>query len=416
MFEAELERAGIEASLDIEQSYRDLDVDSVMIDGSRILQVVINLLTNAIKFTQYSDTRQIQLVLGASLDRPQGHHHNVHFIPQHTRSPSRDLSLEWGQGREIYLQFAVRDTGQGLTEEDMKSLFLRFSQASPKTYKKYGGSGLGLFISRELIELQGGQIGVSSVHGQGSTFTFYVKARKYVPGTPLVTNSNRGMRELPQPSLSLAPVPESTQGSVQLPVRSVVKKKASTKFQAAPGLANGNSAKVSESLSILIVEDNEINAKVMAKQIKSAGHSVHVANHGGEALDFLEKTIYWSSQTNGIAGPNFSTTDRSDSRIPLSVILMDLEMPVMDGLTCVRKIREYEKTGQITSRIPIIAATANARSEQIVTALQAGMDEVITKPFRINQLLERAMVLAKPPEKAHLRNGAPKEPEDYFHR
>jgi hypothetical protein len=85
---------------------------------------------------------------------------------------------DWGEGDQIYIQFAVKDTGRGLTVEEKKMLFMRFSQASPRTHIQYGGSGLGLFISRELTELQGGEIGVSSVAGEGSTFAFYVRARR----------------------------------------------------------------------------------------------------------------------------------------------------------------------------------------------------------------------------------------------
>lgn len=85
---------------------------------------------------------------------------------------------DWGDGEEIFLEFAVRDTGRGLTPEEKKLLFQRFSQASPRTHVQYGGSGLGLFISRELTELQGGEIGVSSEAGKGSTFAFYVKCRR----------------------------------------------------------------------------------------------------------------------------------------------------------------------------------------------------------------------------------------------
>jgi hypothetical protein len=88
------------------------------------------------------------------------------------------LGSDWGEGEEIYLEFAVQDTGRGLTPEELKVLFQRFQQASPRTHVQYGGSGLGLFISRELTELQGGEIGVSSEAGKGSTFAFYVKCRR----------------------------------------------------------------------------------------------------------------------------------------------------------------------------------------------------------------------------------------------
>jgi hypothetical protein len=88
------------------------------------------------------------------------------------------LGPDWGDGEEIYLEFAVQDTGRGLSPEELKVLFQRFQQASPRTHVQYGGSGLGLFISRELTELQGGEIGVSSEAGKGSTFAFYVKCRR----------------------------------------------------------------------------------------------------------------------------------------------------------------------------------------------------------------------------------------------
>ena len=120
-------------------------------------------------------------------------------------------------------------------------------------------------------------------------------------------------------------------------------------------------------------QDNAINQKVMSQQLKKLGCIVNTADHGLDCLNFLDRTTFTPASEN----------------VPLSIILMDLEMPVMDGLTCVSRIRERERTGQITGHVPIIAITANARSEQIRTALDAGMDEVVTKPFRIPDLLPR---------------------------
>ena len=99
------------------------------------------------------------------------------------RLPTQGDIDDWGNGEILYLQIAVTDTGRGLSDDDMKVLFQRFSQASPKTYKQYGGSGLGLFISRELCELQGGQIGVSSGSGK-TTFTFFVRAKRWIHDAP----------------------------------------------------------------------------------------------------------------------------------------------------------------------------------------------------------------------------------------
>jgi hypothetical protein len=102
----------------------------------------------------------------------------VSFFPSRSKREDQTLGHDWGKGEEIYLEFTVQDTGRGLSEDEKKLLFQRFSQASPRTHVTYGGSGLGLFISRELTELQGGEIGVSSEAGKGSTFSFYVKCRR----------------------------------------------------------------------------------------------------------------------------------------------------------------------------------------------------------------------------------------------
>jgi hypothetical protein len=102
----------------------------------------------------------------------------VDYFPTRNKKPDITKDKDWGDGEEVYIHFAVQDTGRGLSEKEKKLLFLRFSQASPRTHVQYGGSGLGLFISRELTELQGGEIGVASEAGVGSTFAFYVKAKR----------------------------------------------------------------------------------------------------------------------------------------------------------------------------------------------------------------------------------------------
>lgn len=112
-------------------------------------------------------------------------------------------------------------------------------------------------------------------------------------------------------------------------------------------------------MKVLIVEDNLVNQRVLQKQLRNLGWITHLANHGGEALAVLEKSKFWK----GVG----------EEGIEISVVLMDLEMPEMDGLTCARKIRELEKVGQIVRHVPIIAVTANARLEQIQKALDAGM-------------------------------------------
>ncbi|KXT06013.1 hypothetical protein AC579_846 [Pseudocercospora musae] len=393
MYEAELERAEIDAQICIEPSYSELEVDWVVLDPSRLLQVIINLLTNSIKFTQYAETRKIKICLGASYQRPTGKHHGITFIPARHSRPARTPRSELESGEDIYLQMAVYDTGKGLNDDEMKVLFQRFQQASPKTYKQYGGSGLGLFISRELCELQGGQIGVASTEGK-TVFTFYVRAKRW-------TEQTAGKSQRPGPvrftSASASPVVYSRRGSMPLeqshnpqtsttrrqsgsivedfhPLsRKVSKRQSAAASAAAPAINSDNNERndsaQKDQLHVLIVEDNTINQKVMSQQLRRAGCIVHVANHGLECLEFLDKTHFCSADT------------------PLSIILLDLEMPTMDGLTCIRHIRERQKNGKIVSHVPVIAVTANARSEQISTAIEAGMDQVVTKPFRIPELV-----------------------------
>lgn len=120
----------------------------------------------------------------------------------------------------------------------------------------------------------------------------------------------------------------------------------------------------------------------MAQQLRKAGFTVHVANHGLECLNFISQSSYSSEPTT----PELEVPD-DFSPTPLSIVLLDLEMPTMDGLTCTRHIREKQLSGEILGHVPVIAVTANARSEQINSAIAAGMDEVVTKPFRIPELV-----------------------------
>jgi CheY-like chemotaxis protein len=118
-----------------------------------------------------------------------------------------------------------------------------------------------------------------------------------------------------------------------------------------------------------------VNQKVLQRQLENRGITTHVANHGGEAIDKLKLSNYWKNS--------------GDDALDIGVILMDKEMPVMDGLQCTSQIREFEKQGLLKSHVPIIAVTANARSEQIATLLAAGMDDVVSKPFRIVELIPK---------------------------
>ncbi|THY87032.1 hypothetical protein D6C93_07692 [Aureobasidium pullulans] len=382
MYDGELQRASINAKLEIEQSYHKI-MDSheyAMLDPSRLLQVVINLLTNAIKFTQFSDKRGLTISLGASYEKPTGARHKLTFIKPRTvrHEHSTALSEEWGEGKDIYLQLAVQDTGRGLSEEEISLLFQRFSQASPKTYKQYGGSGLGLFISRELCELQGGAIGVSSPGvGKGTTFAFYVRARRCPPESGAVAESPVALQHVwntPVTGSTAMPQAAGLDDANHTHPPAPVRAPSSTTIQ-----SQSKPVVPERPLHVLVVEDNLINQRVMAQQLRKQNCVVHIANHGLEALSFLSTSAFSSST----------------SPTPLDVVLMDQEMPVMDGITCVREIRTRQAAHEFTGHIPVIAVTANARSEQITVMMQAGMDSVVTKPFRIPDLVPQMRKLVE---------------------
>jgi CheY-like chemotaxis protein len=326
------------------------------------------------RFTHGQEKRTIIVSVSASRERPGADHSDVSYFP--SRSKRKDLITEdpeWGGGEELYLHFAVQDTGRGLDEKEKSLLFQRFSQASPRTHVQYGGSGLGLFISRELTELQGGEIGVSSERGVGSTFAFYVKARKVegiAPDTPIATTINSLRRNSSNAAVTL----ESRRNSSG----KAVKRSNTTGQKHTPVVTSTSSptpppsSKVDHSkVRVLIVEDNLVNQRVLQKQLRNLGFMTELANHGGEALEFLKTTRFWS-------GLEKDGTE-------LAVILMDLEMPVMDGLTCARTIRDFEADGTIVKHVPIIAVTANARLEQIETAISAGMVNIPSfAPLNLN--------------------------------
>ncbi|WPH05063.1 Hypothetical protein R9X50_00796200 [Acrodontium crateriforme] len=362
IFNGELSQADISLQLVVDPSYRKLDIDWALLDPSRVQQILINLITNAIKFTKNSDIRQIVVTLAASVEPPKKSLHGVEYSTNDTIENSTTCDDDQ---KLVYLSVSVKDTGRGIKEEELIGLFRRFQQASPKTHVNYGGSGLGLFISKHLAELQGGKIGAASEYGAGSNFSFFVKAYKCLPDVAI-----SGTISSDEPDLM------SNLEDQMRPIGS-----RSTSFdQATPVRERHNSA--TASLHILLAEDNLVNQRVMAKQLERTGHEVTVANHGKEALDCIYKSQFC----------------RADCP-RLDLVLMDVEMPQMDGLECARRIREMQASGEITGHVPLIAVTANARKEQQNDALEAGMDAVVTKPFRLEDLLptmQRVRRLNKP--------------------
>ncbi|RMZ73393.1 histidine kinase hhk13p [Pyrenophora seminiperda CCB06] len=399
MFEVECNQAGIQLDFKLDETFSGMEW--TMLDPSRLLQVLINLLTNAIKFTKDRPAKSIKVTLGGSWSRPPKCWQDINFTDNEVSDVNVTDKPEWGDGKLAYLWLKVQDTGCGMTTDEQKKLFSRFSQATPRTHVKYGGSGLGLFISKSLTKLQGGSIGVNSVKGEGSTFAFYVSTRLAYPPADKVEAR----------AVQARPVPHRTM--------------------------TGEEAMQRIKLNVLIVEDNLVNQKVLKKQLLKFGWNISVAGNGQEALDWLKNSVYWHNEMDD------STANKDKHE--LDIILMDIEMPIMDGLTCARLIRDYEHQGLLADpcpgasanrrpsaksispirtqeedqklpdsqivqsptstsheradkgslRLPILAVSANARMEQIEQALSAGMDDAIAKPFRIPELWPKIRSLVK---------------------
>ena len=140
LHQQEFQNADVESGILIETSFRSLNVGRVYLDPSRLLQVLINLLTNAIKFTQFQKHREITISVGASIADPVSHELGSDYFPPRASKSKQELGSDWGTGEDLFLQFSVNDTGCGLTKTEMQNLFMRFSQASPKTHVRYGVS------------------------------------------------------------------------------------------------------------------------------------------------------------------------------------------------------------------------------------------------------------------------------------
>ncbi len=250
-------------------------------DPGRVRQVLLNLMGNAIKFTERG------------------------FVALNIRRAAAP------DGR-IGLRFEVVDTGIGLTGEAKAKLFGSFSQADSSISRRFGGTGLGLAISKRLVELMGGAIGVDSEVGKGSTFWVEIA---FAPG------------EKPKEEAHSA-----------------------------------NLASRLKPLTILLAEDNKVNQKVAIGLLAPAGHKIDLVETGADAVTAID----WGKTT-------------------YDLVLMDMHMPVMDGIEATRRIRALEPP---KNAVPIIAATAGAMAEEIQRCLDAGMNDYVGKPINPEQLIQ----------------------------
>ena len=265
-------------------------------DQGRLRQVIVNLIGNAIKFT---DRGEVVL----------------------------DVSCQSKSQSTCTLRFSVRDTGIGIPADKQARIFEDFQQADRSTTRSHGGTGLGLAISSRLVELMGGRIEVDSATGRGSTFHFTVDF-------PIVKSTDH--EQTPNaPALDVA--------SNQLPSDAPTQKAESPL----------------ESVRVLLAEDNKVNQTLATKLLEKLGCHVTVVENGSQAVATLSENEF-------------------------DVILMDVEMPEMDGISATKEIRRREQDSQ--QRIPIVALTAHAIVGDRERCLASGMDDYLSKPVRINEI------------------------------
>jgi signal transduction histidine kinase/CheY-like chemotaxis protein len=357
MFKTEFDANKIEVQICADENSALASTSVAYADAYRLMQILVNMLTNAIKFTRMQPDRNIQIRSGSSLSAPSADTFGPGFewYPTQISRPDLTQEADYGEGEVVYLYYAVVDSGKGIQPDFISRVFSKFEQADRRTHTKYGGSGLGLYISRELAELQGGRIGIQSADGAGSTFAFYTKARR----------SQIATTEESEPATDAHVTPNMAQafGSLKL-----------------AGSGTPTRSPLSTDYNILLVEDNILNQKILAKQLTRVGCVVRVANHGGEAIDYILQMHNLPVE--------FGTLPSEDQVPYFDCILMDWEMPVCDGLNATTRIREIEAQ-QDGKRNTIIGITANARTGQITMATGAGMDPVLPKPFRVAQLLSK---------------------------
>jgi signal transduction histidine kinase/ActR/RegA family two-component response regulator len=268
-------------------------------DPVRLGQVLINLVGNAIKFTEHGEVRV-------------------------------DVSVQSVKNDRACLQFSIRDTGIGIALDQQEGLFQEFQQAHTSGRRLYGGTGLGLAVSKSIVTLMGGTISLKSVPGEGTTITFIAYFHLSAVATPALAIPSAG------------------------------------DLQGMPTLMDNNGTKRRPSLTVkvLLAEDNLVNQRVAMSMLGKMGHRITLATNGLEALEQWRKGDF-------------------------DLILMDVQMPEMTGLQATMQIRREEAGG---ARIPIIAMTASAMSEERDRCLAAGMDDFISKPVSYKVIEEMIMV------------------------
>jgi CheY-like chemotaxis protein len=294
-------------------------------DEGRLRQVLVNLIGNAIKFTPAGSVT--------------------------LKVDARDLT-----GTSARIVFGVTDTGIGIAEEKLNTIFEQFSQAEDSTTRHFGGTGLGLTISEELVSLMGSKIEVSSEEGIGTRFSFGVFVPLAEPQEKYEPPQYEAPLPLPtaEPSQPIIPTPQVL---VEAPTPS---KPAIEQAEVAPPVSAAQKTESSSHLiQVLVAEDNHVNAILIKLHLEKLGCVVTVVENGVDAVTSMQTGAF-------------------------DIIFMDWRMPEMDGLEATAAIRKIKTP----VAIPIIVVTANAMPGDREQCLAAGVDEYITKPVSSASLRE----------------------------
>ena len=287
----------------------DRDIPRFLIgDDRRLSQVITNILFNAVKFTpEYGDIR-----LEARLSRK--------------------------EDRRCTIQFEVADTGISISGEQQSRIFNSFAQADSGISRKFGGAGLGLSISKRIVEKMHGRIWIKSELNKGAVFFFTIEAG--VGKTEEIVGPESGWKILRVPGME--DVPAAAEDTPELPPEYFKDRR------------------------ILLVEDVDINREVVLSILEPAGLTFDCAKNGIEAVKLFQ-----------------------ESPVCYDLIFMDVQMPEMDGFEATCRIRAFENLKTPGRRVPIIAMTANIFREDIEKCLDAGMDDHVGKPFEPEEVMKK---------------------------
>ena len=341
-FEASSKNVEIKTNCHNEASTSDIGYDIIhMGDNLRLKQIVLNYLSNAIKFS--SDGGVITI--------------DIHMAPC-------DDMAEYTSEQFDMITLRVTDCGIGIA--DPSKLFKPFTQASASTSRQYGGTGLGMSIARVLTELMGGEVGISSEPGKGTSVWSTMRLPRALPCD--------GVGDHSEPSLGggFSPISSLRSGGTTMPDDE--EKSSSSSPQSLDGDRKYDSS-WREHCSILVAEDNVVNQKVLTHMLRRLGYRhIMMTSDGLQAVEEIRRS--WSDC----------------SECWYDIVLMDCQMPVMDGPEASVAIRVMEKEAGETGgqagrgRIPIVALTASALISDKELCLSSGMDDFVTKPIDMSHL------------------------------